>query len=296
MASKPDKYGQKYWLAVGKDSMYVVNGFPYVGRDDNRSKDDRVSDQVVMRLLKPYLNKGRNVTTDNYFTSIKLATELQKYKTSLLKTVNRIRKEVSAVVKHMKKPHYFTAPYKSGDATMTVYQAKTKKNVAIFSTFHQNITIAGNAKKTPENVKACNDAKYGVDIVNQLASKYMVRTSNRRWPIHLFQNTLDLAAINASIVYKEVMKNNISKRIFLQQLAQDLSGPYLDKRSNTKKRRSQEETFDEEHSKMAKYCQVNSDCKKNHTVGTCLECSESLCGKCTAKTVRLCVKCSSSQQ
>ena len=120
MVSKSDKYEQKYWLAVDEDSKYVVNGFPYIGRDETRSRDERVSDQVVMRLLKPYLNKGRNVTTDNYFTSIKLATELQKYKTSLLGTVNRIRTEVPAVVKHMKKPLYSTTLHKSGDATMTV--------------------------------------------------------------------------------------------------------------------------------------------------------------------------------
>ena len=49
IALKPDKYGQKYWLAVGKDSKYVVNGFPYVGRNETRSRDKRVSDQVVMQ-------------------------------------------------------------------------------------------------------------------------------------------------------------------------------------------------------------------------------------------------------
>ena len=102
MASKPDKHGQKYWLAVDQDCKYVVNGFPYVGRDETRSRDERVSDQVIMRLLKPYLNKGRNVATENYFTSMKLATKLQKYKTSLLGTVHKICKEVSLVVKHMK--------------------------------------------------------------------------------------------------------------------------------------------------------------------------------------------------
>ena len=90
----PDKYGQKFWLAVDKDSKYVVNGFPYVGREQTRFRDERVSDQVIILLLKRYLNKGKNVTTENYFTSIKLATELQIYKTSLLKTVNKIRKEV----------------------------------------------------------------------------------------------------------------------------------------------------------------------------------------------------------
>ena len=45
MASKPDKYRQKYWLAVDKESKYVVNGFPYVGRDETRSRDECVSDR-----------------------------------------------------------------------------------------------------------------------------------------------------------------------------------------------------------------------------------------------------------
>ena len=64
------KNGQKYWLAVDKESKYVVNGFRYGGRGETHSRDERVSDQVVMLLLKPYLNKGRNVTADNYFTSM----------------------------------------------------------------------------------------------------------------------------------------------------------------------------------------------------------------------------------
>ena len=78
MAPKYDKHGKKYWLAADKDCKYVVNGFLYVGRDETRSRAECVSDQVVLRLLKPFLNKGRNVTTDNYFTSMKLATKLQK--------------------------------------------------------------------------------------------------------------------------------------------------------------------------------------------------------------------------
>ena len=85
---------------------------------------------------------------------MKLATELQKYKTSLLGTVNRIRKEVPAVVKHIKKPLYSTTLHKSVDVTMTVYQGKVKKNVAILSTLHQTIMIADNAKKTPESVQS----------------------------------------------------------------------------------------------------------------------------------------------
>ena len=100
-----------------------------------------------MRLLKLFLNKEKNETTDNYFISLKMATELQKYKTSFLGTVKRIRKEVPAAVKHMKEPLCSTTLYKSGDVAMTVYQGKAQKNAAILSTLHQNITSADNAKK-----------------------------------------------------------------------------------------------------------------------------------------------------
>ena len=107
---------------------------------------------------------------------MKLATELQKCKTSLLGTVNRIRKEVPAVVKHMKEPLYSTTLYKSGDVTMTVYQGKARKNVVLFSTLHQNITIAENAKKTPESVKVYN----GVDIENMVLILWIKWQENTR--------------------------------------------------------------------------------------------------------------------
>jgi len=71
--------------------------------------------------------------------------------------VNKIRKEVPAVVKHMKEPLHSTTLYKSGDATMTVYQGKAKKNVIILTTLHPSITVADNPKKIPERVKAYID-------------------------------------------------------------------------------------------------------------------------------------------
>jgi len=53
VASKPDKYGQKYWMAVDKESKYVTNAFPYLGRDDERPGGDRLGDYVVKRLVEP---------------------------------------------------------------------------------------------------------------------------------------------------------------------------------------------------------------------------------------------------
>ena len=78
MASKPNKFGQKDWLAVDKESKCVINGFPYVGKDEMRFSTERVSDRVVMQLMRLYLCKGRNVTTDSYFTSVKLANHMKE--------------------------------------------------------------------------------------------------------------------------------------------------------------------------------------------------------------------------
>ena len=74
----------------------------YVGKDYTRSANERVSDRVVMQLMRPYLIKGRNVTPANDFTSVKFATQLKEKQTSLLGTVNKIRREVPLPLRKMK--------------------------------------------------------------------------------------------------------------------------------------------------------------------------------------------------
>ena len=107
----------------------MANGFPYVGKDESRSTDERVSDHVVMKLADPYLKKGRNITTDNYFTSVKLAKLLKSKNTSLLGTLNKMRIEVPSELKNMRDEQFATKLYKSDDyILLTVYQGKRKKN------------------------------------------------------------------------------------------------------------------------------------------------------------------------
>ncbi|KAJ8889038.1 hypothetical protein PR048_008532 [Dryococelus australis] len=38
MAKKPDKFGIKFWIVADVDSKYLVNGFPYLGKEDDRSR------------------------------------------------------------------------------------------------------------------------------------------------------------------------------------------------------------------------------------------------------------------
>ncbi|CAK6968768.1 piggyBac transposable element-derived protein 4-like [Scomber scombrus] len=91
MANKPDKFGIKFWIAADVETKYMLNGFPYLGKDPSNQS---VSERVVMKLMEPYLGKGRNVTTDNYFTSLTLAKTLLKRNTSLVGTMNKARSEL----------------------------------------------------------------------------------------------------------------------------------------------------------------------------------------------------------
>ena len=108
IANKPDKFGIKFWLLVCVTSKYIVNGYPYTGSDSLRNKNQSVGEHVVSRLMEHLLRKGKNVTTDNYFTSLKLAASLQAKATSLVGTLNRNMREVPPTAKNGNQPLHST--------------------------------------------------------------------------------------------------------------------------------------------------------------------------------------------
>ena len=127
----------------------------------------------------------------------------------------------------MRDEQYATKLYKSDNILLAVYPGKPKKNVLLLSTLHTNATIEDTQKKTLETVKCYNETKYGMDVVDQMARKYTVETITKRWPVHSFQNTLDLAATNAWVLYKEINCIKIPRLRFLQNLAEELGMPFV---------------------------------------------------------------------
>lgn len=58
MPNKPDKFGTKFWLAVDVDSKYMLNGFPYLGKDESRPAKQRLGENEVLKLVEPFVGKG----------------------------------------------------------------------------------------------------------------------------------------------------------------------------------------------------------------------------------------------
>ena len=62
MANRPDKFGIKFWMAVDVETKYLINGFPYVAKDESRNGNVSVPTEVMMKLMMPLFKKGHNVT------------------------------------------------------------------------------------------------------------------------------------------------------------------------------------------------------------------------------------------
>ena len=48
MSYKSDKFGIKFWFVVDLESKYILNAIPYLGKDESRPSNQRLSDNVVM--------------------------------------------------------------------------------------------------------------------------------------------------------------------------------------------------------------------------------------------------------
>ncbi|KAL7868645.1 hypothetical protein SRHO_G00100290 [Serrasalmus rhombeus] len=278
IASKPDTFGIKFWIASDLKTKYMCNSIPYLGKDPSRPKGERVSEKVVMKLMEPYLGKGRTVTTDNYFTSLSLANRLTACNTTLLGTINSVRREIPLPVKNAKGREVFsTQVYRSGDAILTVYAPKKNKTVCVLSTMHQQVKISDSRKRKPNTITDYNLVKCGVD--------QKVRAYTCRWPVAVFYNLLDLAAMNAHVLYTACTGSTESRRDFVHSLAGELRHRLLQEKAMSKMQRPLPAPG------KKTQCQVQSRCNRNHSSEQCAACGKYTCRKCRKEGPWLCSKC-----
>ncbi|KAJ4947805.1 hypothetical protein JOQ06_009837, partial [Pogonophryne albipinna] len=171
---------------------------------------------------------------------------------------------------------------------LSVYQCKPRRNVTILSTQHQHVAISTEKKKKPETVEYYNHSKVGVDVLDQMARQYSVKGGTRRWPVAVFYNVLDLAAINAWVLYRSCMsQENIPRRDFMLQLAHELRAEWMASKAPPLADLPFSGAGAEERRRMT--CMVKAHCMQNKTFCKYVKCGDAVCGKCTAKeSVSLC--------
>ncbi|XP_058626543.1 uncharacterized protein LOC131537240 [Onychostoma macrolepis] len=161
-----------------------------------------------------------------------------------------------------------------------------KQSSAGLYTQHQHVAISTDKRK-PETVTYYNRTKVGVDVLDQMARQYSVKGGTRRWPVAVFYNLLDLAAINACVLYRSCIENNIPRRDFMLQLAQELRTEWM----ASKVAPHMIMPLDSADQLRRMTSMVKAQCKQNKTFAKCLKCRNAVCGKCTVRVMNVCPNC-----
>ena len=270
MPQKPDKFGMKFWMLTDNRSKYVCNLLPYLGSVEREERGDKsLANHVVHKLAHHLFNKGYNITTDNFFTNVQLARELKDKKTSLVGTVRSnskgLPKQLTDIILRQNQSAFVCD---KANTLLVKYQCKRNRGVYLLSTMHTNPAVAEDEKAKPLVIQFYNKEKCGTDIVDSMLRMMSSRCATRRWPVAVWQNLLDIVALNAWIVFQQATKQNVSRKDFLMTLVDCL----------TRKRKRDRFILQsiQEPSPKRRKCHVV--CCKNRASATCRSCLQPLCG------------------
>ena len=128
-----------------------------------------------------------------------------------------------------------------------------------------------------------NNNKYGVDMLDSMCRQMTTKAGCRRWPLAVFFNILDLAGVNAHILYKQKTGSNISRRKFLFELSAQLRAAHVVRNENIP-----DDILKPRKLPKRQNCRVLLRCKRNRASMSCLKCKQPTCGQCL---MSICVKC-----
>lgn len=239
--SKPGRYGIKIWVCSDSHTAYILNSQVYTGMMNNQ-REIKQGSRVVLDMVRPYFGSGRGVTTDNFFTSIPLAEELLKQQLTITGTLRANKREIPAeFAPNSVREEQSSIFGFSNDLTLVSYVPAKKKAVILLSSqFHSNdISCDEKAQRKPEIILHYNKTKGAVDTGDKMTREYTCVRSTRRWPFRIFMEIIDMAALNAYIIFTKKFPNwrcndRSRRRIFLQNLAQELALPnVLNRKQNS---------------------------------------------------------------
>lgn len=209
IATKRARFGIKIFALCESKSGYVWSTIIYTGKTtlfDPEFRGQPISAQVVLSLMKPLLDKGYCLTTDNYYTSPQLAEFLVSRNTDTYGTIKKNRKGLP--------PSFCTKKLARGERVafkknkMLVLRWRDKREVHMLSTVHNNstrvITKRNTSEVKPELAIAYCHTKGGVDLVDQHLADYPIpRKRGKKYYKKIFFHFFELAIWNSFVLFRK---------------------------------------------------------------------------------------------
>ena len=307
--NKPAKYGIKIFALVDARTFYTWNLEIYAGmQPEGPYKLENGADKVVMRLVEPIFNTGRNLTVDNWYTSVGLARELLSKKITLVGTIRKNKREI---------PKEFTSStgrelYSSlfgfqKHMTLVSYIPKKNKCVLLLSTMHNDDSIDTTSaeSKKPEIITFYNLTKGAIDVVDEMSAAYSTARISNRWPMVVFFSMLNTASINARVLLLSTDKPDEKyrkRRLFLKDLALNLLKEHIEERrmqpNISRNLRNElnsgqlgqvtEPRCKKLKSSVRKRCHICPVVKDRKSKSCCSKCEKNVCGEHSSLVCNLC--------
>ena len=307
LPNKPAKYGILIYALVDARMFYTSNMEIYAGvQPDGPFSTDYKPYNVVQRMIEPINGSGRNITMDNWFSSVNIVNDLvREQNITVVATIRKNKRELPPEIVNTRSRPENSSLFAFGEKCMIVsYVPKKYRNVILISSMHDSDDIddtTGDLMK-PEVNTFYNSTKGGVDVVDELKSRYSVARVCFRWPLRIFFTLLDVAGINAQIIHESNTGEENARRIFLKNLALELtkkqmivragsSGLHTELRTKLQTKLNipseNPETQQCSEKKRVK-CGFCPKKKNRKTTVKCSKCSVAICGE---HTVNVCKKC-----
>lgn len=236
---KPTRWGMKLWVMADAANGYTYDFEVYTGKGTPVSRNGLAYD-VVMRLCQCIQKQGYHVYFDNFYTGVQLVKDLLLNKTVCCGTIIPNRKGVPSVFKDTKvfaKGARGMMRWKR-EGNLLFLQWLDNKPVTFLSTIHQRAHDYSYAKRRtkvngqyrplhvrqPKVVDSYNKSMGGVDRSDQLIGKYKTLRKTNRWWKTLFYHFLDIARVNAYILFNDFRAKNPD----IQELSRPKSYNQLD--------------------------------------------------------------------
>ncbi|KAG5887411.1 hypothetical protein JTB14_024610 [Gonioctena quinquepunctata] len=237
MPKKPCKYSIKIMALTDARNSYLFNAYIYAGKDsdgielDPEFKKLSKPTQAVLRLARPLFGTNRNITADNWFSSVELADLLLEKNLTHVGTVKKKREIPPSFLPNKRREVESTLYGFREQSTMISYVGKKNKATVLISTMYDRIFTDPETKK-PEIIAYYNANKGGVDSLDEKCAKSTSSRRTRRWPLAIFFRILDVSVVNSYILHQCYKNNEVikEKAEFAKELAAKLVKGNMERR------------------------------------------------------------------
>ncbi|KAJ4451739.1 hypothetical protein ANN_03210 [Periplaneta americana] len=188
--NKPAKYDIKTVMCCDEKTGYMLTAIPYTGKTMN-TNGKPLAEFFVEELSKPIHGTNRNITVDNWFSSIPLFKAMAQRKLTMVGTLRKNKQKIPKEMIDIRGRNENTSMFAfDNELVLLSYVPKKGKYVLLLSNMHQGASVSESG--LPEIIEFCNSTKGGVDMFDQMCSTYSCNRKTQRWSLCVFYGIIML--------------------------------------------------------------------------------------------------------